>query len=129
MKRAAIYDKATGRIVQTVSGSPRSLDAMRATVADGMGWLEVKGPDSLRGKRVENGRLVDAEPDRDAALRALRIERAQRLSEHVDKFTPLRIEGLSPPQLAALKRYRQALLDITKGDPLAPDWPDKPDFI
>lgn len=129
MKRGVIYQASTGRIMQIVTGSRRSLEATRSSLRDGLSWLDLHAGDDPVGKKVVDGALVAAVADDDTAMRAVRLERARRLKEHVDKFTPLRIEALSKAQVTALKKYRQALLDITKGDPHAPDWPEKPDFI
>lgn len=126
--KAVIYNSATGKILRTVTGSPRSMRASLAALADGEASISVAADVDVRGKAVADGALVDATPDEATALRNLRIERARRLAEHVDKFTPLRIETLTDAQRDELRAYRQALLDITDGDPFDPQWPARPAF-
>lgn len=56
----------------------------------------------------------------------IRAERDLLLAANVDIYNPLRWAELSADQKAKVKAYRQALLDITKQDPVSVIWPEVP---
>lgn len=56
----------------------------------------------------------------------IRQERDLLLSANVDIYNPIRWAELSAAQKDKVKKYRQALLDITKQDPTNAEWPEVP---
>jgi hypothetical protein len=129
MKRCAVYEASTGRIKQVVSGSPRSVSLTLASFGEGHGILALRRDESTEGKAVRGGQLVEAGLDRGKALRKLRIARNIALARDVDPMlgNAERRMSLTDDQRRAWRAYRRALLDITKGDVFAPDWPRKPE--
>lgn len=116
-----IYRVSDGKPLRLHSGSRTALVRAKARVKDGEAYLEGEF-DTIEGKRVENGQLVDAEKTRDEALREIREIRF-RLFKESDWTT-----GDAPlKNRAEWQEYRQALRDMTKGDPFNPVWPKRPD--
>lgn len=56
----------------------------------------------------------------------IRADRDLLLAQNVDIYNPIRWAELSADQKAKVKTYRQALLDITKQDPVSTVWPEVP---
>lgn len=56
----------------------------------------------------------------------IRTERDSLLVKKVDIYNPLRWAELTAAQKDSVKKYRQALLDITKQDPSSVIWPEPP---
>lgn len=56
----------------------------------------------------------------------IRFERDSLLAKYVDIYNPLRWAELTTEQKDSIKKYRQALLDITKQDPASVIWPELP---
>lgn len=130
MRTMAIYDANTRRVLTLSRGDPRSLSATRAALPEGRAAIMVPNSTPMGRYLVsEDGqRLEAAPPDRALALKKLRMERNRRLEAEADPVlaNTLRLARLSPAEKRAWKDYRQGLLDITKGDPFAPEWPKKP---
>ena len=129
--RLAVYDIATGRILQVLSGSQRSLGATLSRLPSTRSSLMIAPGQSTRDRIVRDGKLVPAAPDPALAMKRLRGERDRRLRLQVDVFTPLRLEALSAAQRDQLRAYRQALLNLpdTVIDTQQPDWPVPPAFL
>jgi len=56
-------------------------------------------------------------------LADVRADRDLLLTQNVDIYNPLRWAELTAAQKDSVKKYRQALLDITKQDPTSVIWP------
>ena len=117
-----IYRVSDGKPLRLHSGSRTALIRARARLKDGEAYLE-GAFDTIEGKRVENGQLVDADKTREEALREIRIIR-NRLLKHSDWTQMPDVPGRDRAEWQA---YRQALRDMTKGDPFNPVWPKCPD--
>jgi hypothetical protein len=93
----------------------------RAEVAP---YLDIENPP--HGQRaVWRDGAVAFENSEDAALMAVRGKRDHKLRSEVDEAQKvMRWSSLTPRWQKAWGIYRQALLDITKGDLFNPDWPN-----
>lgn len=60
------------------------------------------------------------------AINDIRAERDSLLAKFVDIYNPMRWSELTTSQKDSVKKYRQALLDITKQDPSDVIWPEPP---
>lgn len=115
-----IYEAATGRPLRLHSGSSTARARAKARVRPGEAWIE-GDYDRIAGKLVRDRQLVDAEVTRDDLMRRLREERLARL-EACD-WTQLPDAQVDQQAWA---EYRQALRDMTAGDPANPKWPTPP---
>lgn len=59
-------------------------------------------------------------------LADIRAERDLLLAQNVDIYNPLHWSELTTAQKDSVKKYRQALLDITLQDPTSVIWPEPP---
>lgn len=86
------------------------------------GLVSNSGVEALINSGVEIAPYV--EPIK--TLFEIRAERDLLLAQNVDIYNPLRWAELTTEQKDSVKKYRQALLDITKQDPASAIWPEPP---
>ena len=128
MTRIAIFDKQTGAIRQAMNGDKKSIAASVAALGDGASFVAIPSGASVKGHKIKDGELVPADPCPKLAEKKVRMERNARLEREVDPVlnNTLRRRKMGAEKVRAWREYREALLDITKGDVFAPKWPKKP---
>ncbi len=127
--RVTIYDRETGEIVKRVTCTTRTLPLY---LAEKNSFDYVEGHwDDLKyivvdGVAVERDEHLSKEPeDPRSDLDKLRDERNRRLA-YTD-WTQLPDNALTEQKRNEWAVYRQALRDITEGDPENPQWPQPPE--
>jgi len=75
---------------------------------------------------IESGQKVSPYIKPAETLGDIRAERDLLLAKNVDIYNPLRWAELTTQQKDSVKKYRQALLDITKQAPSKVIWPNPP---
>jgi hypothetical protein len=111
-----------------MSGDKKSIAASVADLGDGVSFVVIPSRASIKGHKIKNGELVPADPCLKLAEKKVRMERNARLEREVDPVlnNTLRRRKMGAEKVREGREYRDALLDITKGDVFAPKWPKKP---
>lgn len=107
--------KYTGFAVNKIGGVNAFIDGVETTLTDSEISL-------ITENKIEIAPYV--EPVK--TLCNIRLERDLLLAKNVDIYNPMRWAELTTAQKDSLKKYRQALLDITLQDPTSVIWPEPP---
>jgi Phage tail assembly chaperone protein len=122
-----VFDAETGAFIRSGEAEDIQIQAQPGEVVTAGHW-PAETHVLRRGKARPRNTRKRAEMVMERLWREVRITRNRLLMSHVDSITALRWASLSPAQKAALKTYRQALLDIPQqqGDPRNIKWPTPP---